>query len=198
MSSTRSQLVRVTGVLAAVVAAVGASSAFAGGSTPAHDRAAVVKGGGKGVLTDPDGKAFPLKHFRVRGIVAHDGSAKGRILFVWKGSFPEVWGDPVCAGACDTIILTGKVTSGSVAADGTVTLSGTAREVDTRRGRVVFDSGFDEPFSIVAGGRMHDRFILQWCLLPAFEIAGSIRAKTTRFAALSSMGRAARPACGGS
>ena len=152
----------------------------------------------EGVLTDPDGKAFPLKYFRVRGTVAHDGSARGWILFVWKGSFPEIWGDPVCAGACDTIILAGKVTSGSVAADGTVTLSGTAREVDTRRGRVVFDSGFDEPFSIVAGGSLErDHFVLQWCLLPEFQIAGSIRVKTRGWA-LSSMGRAARPACGGS
>ena len=88
----------------------------------------------------------------MRGKVAGDGSARGRIHFLWRGSFPEVWGDPVCEGTCDTIVLTGKVDSGSVASDGTVTLSGTAREMDKRRGRVVFDSGFDEPFSIVAGG----------------------------------------------
>ena len=108
--------------------------------------------------------------------MAADGSARGRIRFVWHGPFAEVWGDPVCAGSCDTIALTGEIESGSVASDGTVTLSGTAREVDKRRGDVAFDSGFDEPFSIVAGGsRGKDNFTLQWCLLPEFQIEGSIR-----------------------
>ena len=41
---------------------------------------------------------------------------------------------------------------------------------------MVFDSGFDEPFYIVAGGsRDEDNFILQWCLLPEFLIYGSLR-----------------------
>ncbi len=163
-------------MLVALIAAVGAASvSAAAGSARADDAAAVVKGGGRGVLTDPDGNEFPLKSFRVRGVVRHDGSARGGIHFRWRGSFPQVWGDPVCGGACDTIVLVGKVTSGSVASDGAVTLSGTAREIDKRRGKVVFDSGFDEPFSIVAGGSQgDDTFILQWCLLPEFEIEGAI------------------------
>ena len=87
-----------------------------------------------------------------------------------------MWGDPVCEGTCDTIVLTGKVTSGSVAADGTVTLVGTAREIDKRRGEVIFDSEFDEPFTIVVGGsRPDDSFVLQWCLLPPFDIEGRMR-----------------------
>jgi hypothetical protein len=136
---------------------------------------ALVNGHGRGVLTDPDGNEFRLRHYGVFGAVRRDGSAKGSIHFLWRGSFPEVWGDPVCEGTCDTITLTGRIESGSVAADGTLTLSGTAREVDWRRGKVVFDSGFDEPFSVVAGGRLgRNEFILQWCLLPEFSIEGPI------------------------
>ena len=57
-----------------------------------------------------------------------------------------------------------------------MTLSGTAREIDKRRGRVIFDSGFDEPFSIVAGGSQgRNSFVLQWRLLPEFQIDGRIR-----------------------
>lgn len=145
------------------------------GPASADDPRAVVKGHGSGVLTDPDGNEFRLKSFRVRGTVADTGSARGTIRFLWRGLFPEVWGDPACAGTCDTITLTGSVESGSVAADGTVTLSGTAREVDKRRGSVVFDSGFDEPFYIRAGGSLgEDNFVLQWCLLPEFQIEGSL------------------------
>ena len=144
-------------------------------SASGHNVDAVVMGHGRGVLTDPDGNEFRLKHFGVLGIVKDGGSARGSIHFLWRGSFPEVWGDPVCEGTCDAITLTGRIESGSVASDGTVTVSGTAREVDWRRGRVVFDSGFDEPFSIVAGGRLgKDNFSLQWCLLPAFQIEGPI------------------------
>lgn len=97
---------------------------------------------------------------------------------LWHGSFPELWGDPACGGTCDTIILTGTIESGSVGPDGTVTLSGTAREIDKRRGEVVFDSGSDEPFYIVAGGSQGDEtFILQWCFLPEFQIEGSLRVR---------------------
>ena len=163
---------RVIAVLLALIPFVGAAPAAA---SEGHV-AAVVKGEGRGVLTDPDGNEFRLKSFRVHATVADDGSASGRIRFEWRGSFPEVWGDPVCEGTCTKITLTGQVESGSVASDGTVTLSGTARENDKRHGDVVFDSGFDEPFSIVAGGSHgEDTFVLQWCLLPEFQIAGSMR-----------------------
>lgn len=172
------RLERAIVVLVALIAVVGSVSAASAAGSASADKAAVVEGGGSGMLTDPDGKAFALNSFRVHGAVKDNGSARGKIRFVWRGSFPEVWGDPVCEGTCDTIVLKGKIESGSVAADGTVTLSGTAREVDKRRGEVVFDSGFDEPFHIVVGGSQgEDRFILQWCLLPEFQIDGSIRAK---------------------
>lgn len=173
MSRPTRRLERPIAVLVALIAAVGAASASA--AAWSHDAAAIVKGGGRGVLIDPDGNEFRLNSFRVRGTVEDDASATGKIRFVWRGSFPRVWGDPVCEGRCDTIILTGTVKSGSVAPDGAVTLSGVAREVDKRRGEVVFDSGFDEPFSIVAGGsHEEDSFVLQWCLLPEFQIEGSI------------------------
>jgi hypothetical protein len=169
------RLARVVAVLA-VVAASGTASASAGAPALAHHPDAVVKGSGRGVLTDPDGKSFRLQSFHVRGRVTGGGSARGWIYFRWHGSFPEVWGDPVCESTCDTVVLVGQVTGGSVAPDGTVTLSGTARELDLRRGRVVFDSGLDEPFSIVAGpSQGRNRFALQWCLLPAFQIDGPIR-----------------------
>ena len=169
---------RLGRALVALVAVVGAASAVATAGSASADELAVVNGGGHGMLTDPDGNTFPLKSFKVRGVVEEDGSARGRILFVWRGSFPEVWGDPVCEGTCDRIVLKGKIESGSVAADGTVRLSGTLREIDTRRGEVVFDSGFDEPFSVVVGGSQgKDRFILQWCLLPEFGMQGSMRVK---------------------
>jgi hypothetical protein len=130
------------------------------------------------VLTDPDGNDFPLSSFRVRGIVTDSGWAKGKIRFRWRGSFPQVWGDPACLGLCDTVMLTGSIQSGCVDSDGTVTLSGTAREIDKRLGVVLFDSGFDEPFSIVAGGsRGANNFILQWCLLPEFLIHASLRVR---------------------
>ncbi len=196
MSRSSQRPARALAVLVALTAVVTAvSAASAARSSSSHHPAAVVKGGGKGVLTDPDGNSFRLGHFRVRGVVADHGSAWGTIRFVWRGSFPEVWGDPVCAGTCDTITLTGKVESGSVASDGTVTLSGTAREIDKRRGRVIFDSGFDEPFSIVAGGSQgDDEFILQWCLLPEFQIEGSIRVRVDDDrATASSLNEAASP-----
>ncbi len=181
MSSTRTRLERAVGVLVVAIAAAAVASAAAGGSASGRGEAAVVKGGGRGVLTDPDGLEFRVKRFHVRGTVADDGAARGRIRFVWRGSFAEVWGDPVCEGTCDTIVLTGKVTSGSVSSDGTVTLVGTAREIDKRRGEVIFDSEFDEPFTIVAGGsRPDDSFVLQWCLLPPFEIEGRMRRRGPR------------------
>jgi hypothetical protein len=171
MRARLERIIVVLGVLTTAVVAASAALAW-------NDAAATVKGGGKGVLTDPDGNQFRLKSFRVQGTVRDDGSASGRIRFRWTGSFAEVWGDPVCGGTCDTIILVGRVDSGSVAADGTVTLSGTAREVDKRRGRIVFDSGLDEPFSVVAGGSQgKNHFSLQWCLLPEFQIQGSIRVR---------------------
>jgi hypothetical protein len=160
---------------AALAALFSMAFALTAGLASANDPAAVVKGGGSGVLTDPGGNDFPVTSFRVRGVVADDGSAKGKIRFRWRGSFPEIWGDPACEGTCDTVTLTGNIESGSVASDGTVTLSGTAREIDRRRGEVLFDSGFDEPFYIVAGGSRHeDDFILQWCLLPEFQLYGSL------------------------
>ena len=162
--------------IAIAAALVSVAFALMPGWASANHSAAVVKGGGGGVLTDPDGNDFPLRSFRVRGIVADDGSARGNIRFRWRGSFPEVWGDPACGGTCDTVILSGTIRSGAVASDGTVTLSGTARELDKRRGVVLFDSGFDEPFRIVAGGSLgEDSFILQWCLLPEFLLHGSLR-----------------------
>ena len=174
----RHRLDRAIVVFVALIAVIGvASAAAAPGSGPA-DKIARVTGGGTGVLTDPDGKAFLLDFFRVRGVVKDNGSARGEIRFEWRGPFAEVWGDPVCGGTCDTIVLRGRIQSGSVAPDGTVTLSGTAREVDKRGGDVVFDSDFDEPFSIVAGGSQgEDRFILQWCLLPEFQVTGPLRVK---------------------
>ncbi len=183
----------------AIAAALGAMSSVAFALMPgvasAHDPAAVVTGGGRALLADPDGKFFPVRSFRVRGVVADDGSAQGRIRFRWRGSFPEVWGDPLCGGTCDTVRLTGDIQAGSVASDGTVTLSGTAREIDKRQGEVLFDSGFDEPFYIVAGGSQgKHRFVLQWCLLPEFRIFGSLRVQVDRQelpATASSTGRGA-------
>ena len=173
------RLGRAAVVLAASIAVLAAAPAAAASESGSADKVARVKGGGSGVLTDPDGNTFPLDSFRVHAAVNDDGSAAGKVRFVWRGSFPEVWGDPACEGTCDTVVLKGEVESGSVAADGTVTLSGTAREVDKRGGEVVFDSDFDEPFSIEAGGSQgKDRFIVQWCDLPPFQIEGSIRVNT--------------------
>jgi hypothetical protein len=163
-------------VLAALFAFVGAASSVgAAKQTTASHAATIVRGGGIGVLTDPDGAEFPLDAFYLQARIGRSGSANGLILFVWRGAFAQVWGDPACDGTCDAIVLAGAVKSGSVAANGTVTLSGTAREVDLRQGRVVFDSGFDEPFSIVVSRRAENAFVLQWCLLPEFRIDGPIR-----------------------
>ena len=179
MSKQDNRLRRVIIVVVALVAMTapgwGAASAEPGSAATL----ARVHGGGSGVLIDPDGNSFPLDSFRVRGVVKDDGSATGGIHFVWRGAFPQAWGDPACEGTCDTVVLKGEVETGTVAADGTVTLSGTARELDKRRGEVVFDSDFDEPFSIVVGGsRPKNSFVLQWCELPAFDITGHIRTTT--------------------
>jgi hypothetical protein len=161
------------GAVCALVA-TGSTAAWATG-----DRPTFVKGGGSGILTDPDGLSFPVQSFSVRARIGGDRPAKGSIRFKWRGSFARVWGDPVCDGTCDTIVLTGEVESGSVAPNGTIVIGGTAREIDKRRGEVVFDSGFDEPFEIIVVPGS-DRFSLRWCLLPAFEVDGAIRASGGR------------------
>jgi hypothetical protein len=169
----RPQRALLLGAVCALVA-TGSAAALATG-----DRPTFVKGGGSGILTDPDGLSFPVQNFAVRARIGGDRPAKGSIRFKWRGPFARVWGDPVCAGSCDTIVLTGVVESGSVAPNGTIVIAGTAREIDKRRGEVVFDSGFDEPFEIIVMPGS-DRFSLRWCLLPAFEVDGAIRASGGR------------------
>ena len=102
-------------VFIALFAVAGIASLSATAGSGHGESAAAVKGAGSGILIDPDGNEFRLRSFRVRGDVAADASARGKIRFVWRGSFPRVWGDPVCEGTCDTIILSGRVDSGSVA-----------------------------------------------------------------------------------
>ena len=58
MSSPTFRLERVIAALIAVAAL--AAVAASAGSASARDKAAVVKGGGRGILIDPDGNEFRL------------------------------------------------------------------------------------------------------------------------------------------
>lgn len=154
-------------------------------ATPAaaKGKAAQVNGGGHALLTastdpanDPEGlietAQYPIQ-FSFSGVIAEDGTAHGHVNFVFTGEFARVWGAPLESGEvpADHVHINGRVTSGTVAPDGTVTISGMLTESDFDRGTGKYFT-VDDPFTITVGGPALDtgEFILQWCLLPAFPV----------------------------
>ncbi len=150
-------------LVALTVLALGASSAAAG------QPAAIVTASGTALFTYTGTDLPPGPHpgkFKFVGIVSDDGSAKGRVKFVFKGTGAAEWG--VVPGV-EMIHLSGKVMLGTVAPDGTVELHGRLTETDyLAGGGIGFQS--EEPFMIRAGGDLGpDAFVLQWCLLAPHE-----------------------------
>ena len=114
-------------------------------------------------MTMPDGAVLPV-HFGLSGIVRADGTAEGHVNFV----FPPPFGDMFGVGL---IHIQGPVTSGSVAADGTIVLEGTLTERDYTHGQGVVFLEENVPFRIEVGGSLAARtLLLQWCLLPVFTV----------------------------
>lgn len=155
----------------AAVASLLAFATLAFTSLPALADAptAVFNGGGHGTLTDPDGNTFPIQ-FAIAGNVADDGTASGNINFVFQGDMADYWG--AIPGVVDTFHVYGKVTAGSIAPDGSVTIEGTVTELDFDQGNGKVFVVVGDPFVIVAGGSLGENvFTLQYCELPTWQIA---------------------------
>jgi len=128
-----------------------------------------VNGGGHGILTDaldPSLYQFPVQ-YAIAGTVAGDGTASGYVNFVFRGEMAEYWG--ALPGITDTFHVFGKVTGGSVAPDGTVTLTGTVTEHDFDQGNGKVFIALNEPFTLVASPGENE-FHFQFCLLPEWII----------------------------
>ena len=146
-----------------------ATLAFTSHPACAGAPAAIVNGGGHGILTDPDGNTFPIQ-FAIAANVTDDGSAYGHINFVFRGEMADVWS--AVPGEVDLFHVYGQVTAGSVAADGTVTLQGTVTEIDFDQGNGRIFIVKSDPFVIVTGGSVEgNAFELTYCLLPTWHIA---------------------------
>ena len=124
---------------------------------------AVVGGGGQALLTDPDGATFSHQ-FAFSAVVQNDGSAQGQASFVFPLQFSQKWG---ALPGVDLMLLKGEITAGSVAVDGTVTLTGPFLETDfTRAEGIVYqeDSSVSgaPPLRIVVAPASKT-FTLTWC-----------------------------------
>ena len=132
-----------------------------------------VNGGGSALVTIADGEVLPV-HFGLSGIVRADGSADGHMNFVFPPPFGEMFG-------VGLIHIQGRVTSGEVAADGTIILEGTLTERDHSQGQGVVFFEENVPFRIEVGGSLAERMLhLQWCLLPVFPVEVTNGNLTTR------------------
>jgi hypothetical protein len=150
------------------------SPAAAGAARPS----VAVSGGGKALLTytgaDLPAGPHPVT-FAIAATIADGGAANGHVNFVFKGGAACAWG---ALPGVDTIHLTGTVTAGSVAPDGTITLAGISKEVDiaTGQGVVLVE---ETPFTVRLGGALGPgAFVLQWCALQPFQ--GTVTGGTLR------------------
>lgn len=158
----------LTGCNAVLVAiAVSALPIFSIPAAANANNVARVSGGGGAVLNIPDELSSPVR-FGLAGVVRADGSAEGNINFVFPPPFANVWG---AVPGVDLIHIEGRVTSGSVAEDGTIILEGTLTERDYTKGKGVVFLEENVPFRIEVGGSLGLTMIkLQWCFLPDFLI----------------------------
>jgi hypothetical protein len=129
---------------------------------------ATVNGGGTAILTDYDsGITYPLQ-FGLVGVVKPDGSAVGHVNFVFPEPFAAAWG---AVPGVNRITIAGQVTSGEIAADGTVIIEGMLIERDYSNGLGVVFFEENVPFRIEVGGSLGSQVMhLQWCFLPTFRI----------------------------
>lgn len=150
----------------ALSVAVLAVSSFVSPPAAQAQNGATVNGGGGATLT-ADGLMSPVR-FGLAGVVQADGSAEGHVNFVFPRPFAEVWG---AVPGVDLIHIEGRVTSGSVAGDGTIILEGTLTERDYTKGLGVVFLEENVPFTIAVGGGLGPNMIsLQWCFLPVFPV----------------------------
>ena len=130
-----------------------------------NDPSVLVNGGGRGQLTDPDGEKFQHQ-FDISALLKKDGSAQGVTNFVFSGLFSQKWG---AVPGVDVMHLRGDFTSGSVAQDGTVTLTGPFIETDySRDSGIVYQedsrqSGQTPLKIVIAGPPSSRKFTLSWC-----------------------------------
>lgn len=124
----------------------------------------VVLGGGRAVLTDPNGKSFGAT-FALAAVRRANGSADGFVDFTFGPAFGQQWST---VSGVDRIQLQGKITSFTVAADGTIVLEGRLTQKEFKRGRLVFAER-DVPFRIVIGPNSTG-VSLTWNDLPTFEL----------------------------
>jgi hypothetical protein len=142
----------------------GASRLAAGpGPALAKAPAAIISGGGQGLLTDPDGETFSHQ-FAISAIVHNDGSAKGKANFVFSALFSRKWG---AVPGVDLIQLKGDITAGAAAGDGKIELTGPFVETDFTSGEgIVYQedsrvSG-STPLKIVVTPGLPE-FTISWC-----------------------------------
>jgi hypothetical protein len=100
-------------------------------------------------------------------VLRSDGSAQGSINFVFGPAFGQSWG---AVPGVNGIHLTDAAVSLAGAGDGTPALGGRLTEKDYARGGGVAFTEEDVPFTVLL--RLGaPRFTLQWCELPAFDLA---------------------------
>jgi hypothetical protein len=124
-----------------------------------------VLGVDQAALTDPSGHSFGAA-FALAAVRRADGSAEGTVNFNFGPAFGRAWG---AVPGVNRIHLFGRITSYTVAVDGTVTLDGRLTEKDyASEGGAVFIEE-NVPFRIVLRpGSMS--FTLQWRELPTFGL----------------------------
>jgi hypothetical protein len=141
---------------------------------------AVVSGGGRAQLTDPDGDRFSHQ-FSISAVVNEDGSAHGQAQFVFPAPFAQKWG--ALPGVADLITLKTEVATGSVGGDGSVELNGPFVETDYNRTEgIVFqeDSRVTgiTPWKVVIAPDAKT-FALSWCAFIPPAGTGSFAAEVT-------------------
>jgi hypothetical protein len=138
-----------------------------------------VSGGGTALLTypPPPNTVYELPAgphpatFSIEARLAGDGTATGRLRFVVMGAGAHDWG---ISPDVDSMDLRGTVTGGTVAGDGTITLTGAVTEVDRSGGKVVYTD--TTPFGVHVLGP--NSFTVVWCLFDPFTatvIDGTLR-----------------------
>jgi ELWxxDGT repeat protein len=123
-----------------------------------------VNASGQALLLDGV-SAYPFR-FALAGVISSDGTARGRVNFVFGPEFSEAWG---AVPGVDSIHLSGTLTTITVSEDGTIALAGLLTETDFSRGGGVAFAEEDVPFTIVFSPGSW-RFTLQWCELPTFDV----------------------------
>jgi len=113
------------------------------------------------------GDLFADNHFKIEGKVNADGSASGTAHFVFGDEFANAWG-------ADAMTLECEIDTGSVSDDGTVVLQGSSFEEDFDEfGNVIFEELSPCEIIIDPSGS----FSLRWCLIPALNVNGHLKAK---------------------